>query len=387
MRLVAINILVFAALVGFVEGAAWLILQAGHSRVLLNPDYQTEPSAGPRALARPTSFNEDWARVNTNDFPVAQDRSLLNGDEKWNDLFEWMPNGAMTIKPNRVTRSRLKLHDGTLIYDVSLSTDALGHRTTVSAAGDQARHLIFFGCSFTWGEGVADQETLPSQTARRMPGYRGYNLGGPGAGPADMLWRTRSLGALKHVVETEGIAIFTLISDHVARTISSYSVVGVWGPHMIEAVDEGGWIRAERSHKFESPLRTLFATIVMKSNAGKLVGFNWPPTVERAHFELTARTIAELRAEYLKVFPKGRFYVLAFPLETHLTESVLPELDKLGVPYFDYTGFQLWQYTNKPIVFPHDGHPTAEAYRMTGEQLARDLRNDQTSAVAHRSER
>jgi hypothetical protein len=74
-----------------------------------------------------------------------------------------------------------------LIYDVTYTIDADGLR--IAAGLDENPHdnrcMLFFGCSFTFGEGVDDHEAMP-YVAGTLANLRAYNFGFPGYGPHQM---------------------------------------------------------------------------------------------------------------------------------------------------------------------------------------------------------
>jgi hypothetical protein len=71
----------------------------------------------------------------------------------------WLIPGSMV----RVS----KLHDDEVIFDVVYTISAHGFRVTPGAGGTSgsAGRVLFFGCSYTFGEGVEDDQTLPRTSA------------------------------------------------------------------------------------------------------------------------------------------------------------------------------------------------------------------------------
>jgi hypothetical protein len=66
------------------------------------------------------------------------------------------------IAPNTRIHSVAKVGDR-LIYEVDYTTDKFSRRVTPWHGSSQAdKFALFFGCSFTFGQGVKDDETLPS---------------------------------------------------------------------------------------------------------------------------------------------------------------------------------------------------------------------------------
>jgi hypothetical protein len=96
------------------------------------------------------------------------------------------PALGYSLNPNRSVRAGI--HDSIgVIYDVTYRVDSHGLRVT-PASGTSGPAVGFFGCSWTYGEGVEDDETLPNQFARATGGrYRVFNFALHGYGPHQML--------------------------------------------------------------------------------------------------------------------------------------------------------------------------------------------------------
>jgi hypothetical protein len=98
---------------------------------------------------------------------------------------------------------RLRRTSGdSVLYDVVYTIDSLGLRISPPAHRPPPREcLLFFGDSYTIGEGVSDSETMPYRVAIRMAGrYHVYNFGVHGYGPHQMLAQLES-GRVKQVLD------------------------------------------------------------------------------------------------------------------------------------------------------------------------------------------
>ncbi len=114
-----------------------------------------------------------------------------------------------------------KYYGNDVVYDVAYTIGNDGLRVSPLANSERLMgSVLFFGCSFTFGIGVNDDETLPYQVGRLSKGlYRIYNFGVGGYGPHQML------SAIEHrIVEhlTVGpplptVAIYQAIPDHIQR--------------------------------------------------------------------------------------------------------------------------------------------------------------------------
>ncbi len=139
--------------------------------------------------------------------------------------------GYRILPAERRLESVLKREDGSVIYDVTYSLDGNGTRVTADGAPPE---VYFLGDSFTFGEGVDDDQTLPAAYVRRS-GKRAVNLGVPGYGPHQVLRlieldRPAALG-----LAPPAVAVLTLLTGHVER-VAGRSPWDTHGPHY-EPVD------------------------------------------------------------------------------------------------------------------------------------------------------
>lgn len=145
------------------------------------------------------------------------------------DILGWAPirsHQARAIKPGPAGL----LHGpwGSL-FDVTYSIDSNGLRVAPPWHKENlARTVLFFGCSFTFGDGLRDNETLPYQVGELSGGhYRTFNFGFPAYNPAHMLTQLEQ-GVVRRVVDTTPqYAFYVAIPTHVARVAGRVA----WGNH------------------------------------------------------------------------------------------------------------------------------------------------------------
>ncbi len=65
-------------------------------------------------------------------------------------------------------------------FSVTYGIDARGLRKTCQAPGRDSKKLVFIGDSFTFGQGVEDQENFVYQLSCTFPQYDFYNFGSIG---------------------------------------------------------------------------------------------------------------------------------------------------------------------------------------------------------------
>src|SRR5882724_11543360 len=121
---------------------------------------------------------------------------------------------ALTPGPRRA-QSIKRLRSGELIYSVTYGINALGLREVARNGAEPP--AFFFGDSFTFGEGVDDDDTLPAQFAR-ISGHSAFNFGVHGYGPHQFLRmleiaRPEQIGIRKE----HAFVVFSLLTTHVDR--------------------------------------------------------------------------------------------------------------------------------------------------------------------------
>ena len=123
------------------------------------------------------------------------------------DILGYAPNKAIAVN------SKLSIR-GKPIYDVTYTINDRGLR--VSPPGDRDRCILFFGDSFTFGEGVEDNETLPYLVGE-LSKAQVYNFGFHGYGPHQMLAAIEQ-GMLDKIVDCQpSLIIYEAIIGDIYR--------------------------------------------------------------------------------------------------------------------------------------------------------------------------
>ena len=96
---------------------------------------------------------------------------------------------ASGFVPISGTRARVtRTERGRQSYDVTYTIDENGLRIAPPASTEPVGTVLFFGCSFTFGDGVEDDETLPYQVGLQSEGrWHTFNFAPGGQGPQYML--------------------------------------------------------------------------------------------------------------------------------------------------------------------------------------------------------
>jgi hypothetical protein len=106
---------------------------------------------------------------------------------------------------------------GRLIDKVTYKFGDNGLREIPAAVQGGPHKVVFFGCSFMFGHGVEDDQTLPYYFVRAAGGtFEGFNFAGDGWGPHQML-REIETGFMRRAAGTPELALYEAIPDHLRR--------------------------------------------------------------------------------------------------------------------------------------------------------------------------
>ena len=292
------------------------------------------------------------------------EQSSLGPLYQYDELLGYKP------KPNVVV-PEIKRRNGEVIFDVTYSIDSYGRRITpVQNLEDRVQTILFFGCSFTFGTGVNDNETIPFYVSQFAPKYMPYNYGYRGYGPQAILAQLQSDEIIKQVHKTDGtILVYTYIDGHISRITGSMRVLK-WAHHfpyyIIDSYD-----RLVRKGNFTSGRRflTYFYQVIGRSQFVQYFDIDHP-RINNDHIRLTARIIEESRNAFRDKFDSDNFYVLIYPGQRRYGKELIHYLKKAGVRYLDYSRLQDKMVYDR---IKGDGHPTAKSHRAIAARLVKDL--------------
>ncbi len=290
-------------------------------------------------------------------------------------LFAFSKELGYEALPNLEGRA-VKTVRGETIFDVTYRTDEIGRRFTAEPGTEPAEFLAFFGCSFTFGHGLEDSETLPAQAQQRLEGVRAYNYGFAGYGPQQALVKLRSGELAEEIVEPNGTAIYVFMEHHVSRAIGSMRVWTQWGRHFPYFILDDSENLEERGSFVEGrPALSRVYDVLAREQFLRYFEIDVPMRPSDRHLQTTAGIIEAAKSAFLDAYPNGRFVVLIYP------ESPRPRYDgerframlsEAKVPVID--GARWLDLSDSRYHLPHDGHPNAAANAIVAEKLAASLR-------------
>jgi hypothetical protein len=248
------------------------------------------------------------------------------------------------------------------------------------------------GCSFTYGDGVADAETMPYQAGVRSGGKCAvYNFGYSGYGPHQMLAALQR-GLVRDVVsETPRWVIYQGLSDHVERcggakwdTDGPWYVLGASGrPEYRGSFPEraGGARRADDAAE-EPPSPAGPAWRRLATSAARtshlLTRFNrnwrWRVTYGPEEIELYLAIVQEAAREAEALHPGCEFHVLFWDRGDHPQSfEIAQALEDRGLRVHRVSRILPGSEQAKYRLSPYNGHPNPRAYAAIAEYVAREI--------------
>lgn len=273
--------------------------------------------------------------------------------------------GYGSLREKRVTTSRL-LASGKVLYDVTYTIDDDGLRTT--PRGYSTPQALFFGCSYTFGEGVQDDETLPALFGAGT-GISAVNFGFHGYGPHQML-RALELDlprAFGHGSAT--VALYTAHPTHIDRA-NGRSAWDQQGPKY-ELTDGTLQYRGPFSQTPWLLDKLLSHSKLASAVRGRLGALATDETRDRETFLAIVRESGRL----VQTNYGAQFYVLLWdvgptlsPLERDRARWLKREAPRAGLRLIALSD-EAPQLGEPRFYIPVDGHPTAAAYAEAARVL------------------
>lgn len=300
---------------------------------------------------------------------------VYNDPRPQDPAFDFMghdPALGWSGNPDRMARSRKYDNEGT-IYDVTYHSESHGLRVT-PASNDSGAVITFFGCSYTFGEGLSDEETLPNQLAVATGGrYRVLNAALSGYGPHQML-RAIEVERYDSLFRRPSAFVYLAVSWQAQRSAGKNDWVAI-GPRYVLDADS---VRYAGTFEDATPILT---RIVARSALYQVVRNRLVPLLASDDLELFVRILAQsdriLRTRYgtgLTVM-----YLREPSYESNLLragwsdDSVVSALQGRGVQVI--SGDTPEPPDNQPSLYRirRDGHPTAFANAARTDSLLAHL--------------
>jgi len=266
--------------------------------------------------------------------------------------------------------ARSEVEGRSLPHDVIYTTGPDHFRAAPSAAANADSCVLVFGDSFSFGDGVADDETFAAQIVRLSHGrVAAQNFAVSGWGPQQFLAGLQS-GRFQRAVRCEPTdAVFLMIPSLIWRLAGVTNPWDTNGPRY--RLGANG--RPVRDGKLGDP---------DPYNWRRLIGL--PPVGKRDALRLTTAVIAEAMGELKRLYPGIRTHLILYRVaswgDVDLTADDLAsfefDLNQAGVTPLPLEAvipryrFAMGDY----ILNQADYHPNARAHRLIADFILRQIK-------------
>jgi hypothetical protein len=267
------------------------------------------------------------------------------------------------------------------IYSVTYTIGTDGLR--VSPPSKSTVHhpcAVFFGDSFTFGEGVEDAEAMPYQVGK-LSGFKIYNFGFHGYGPHQMLSAIEH-GAVSKIVDCKSnVVIYQALTAHIERA-AGLVPWDTHGPKYVLAQD--GTLRYEGhfdDHSYSNggwetyPILSRAKEQLDKSFIYQKYFKNRRREINESDVEVFFEIVDTSRKKFVKLYPGSEFHVILWNGKDPTVETIVDGLRKRGINLHlisDILPDFSERYASY-IISPYDEHPNAVAYARIAEYVVRTI--------------
>ncbi len=298
-----------------------------------------------------------------------------DGDKVYSDGTFNSTEDLMQLTPNFYNpHSRFSLGKK-LIYDKSYKTDKFGRRESLQTEGSNKNFLIFLGGSFVFGEGVNDDETLPSQMAKNLPAISAYNYGVPGAGLAPTVSLVLNKKFKEEIKEKDGIVLYFYFDFDLLRLIPTFSQGSMdYMKEQLFLEENGEGVNIVKPSRWDISAKLATYRLLSKSNFVRSLNIDFP-TPNENHLKLFVKGIEAIRNKLKKDIGYKKFYVVALPdsSQTYFP-SIRSYLEEAKLAYLDFSDLRMGELIKERPYYECDGHPTPETNAFIAKEIAKFLK-------------
>lgn len=284
-----------------------------------------------------------------------------------------------SLKKNIRVSSKL-IKNKRVVYDVIYTSNNKGLRVNLEDTvwihhNSDFRNIIFFGCSFVFGEGLNDTETLPFVFEKNSDGKnKVYNFGISGYGSQQML-RILDSDRLDSVV-TDSLPLvflYEMFSQHIGRAGFHYPYI-LWdssGPRY--RLDSSGKLT---SVAYINRTYAFFLKVIVKSSLVKKILFICAAGRRTNDDMRLFVEIIKQSKEIVENKYKGKFFVIYWDGTDSNKDDreIIERLTKEDISVIVTSEiFRNCPYSKEAFTIQDDGHPTALANRIIAEFLSLNL--------------
>lgn len=270
------------------------------------------------------------------------------------DLGFWLPSNSKFTH----------LWNGANIPNYSYTWLTDKHRRRITPSNElkkYSKNILFFGCSFTFGSGLNQNETLPYFYGENQGEYRPYNYGVGATGPHQYLRYLELYGDIisQQVDHSSGQVVYIAIEDHFNRAYGSMNKFWLLdSPYYSKSSDSKlifkGTFRKDR------PITTYIYSLINKIDYIKRKGIDYPK-VSDDQYNLFCSIVREMKNQINTKLKGYKFIVVNHPLSP-IRKKYLKCI-KEHATLINFTTEELHnsipEYSKNNLYRFPDGHPKA----------------------------
>jgi hypothetical protein len=268
-----------------------------------------------------------------------------------------------SIEGRHIARTRDKI-----LFDSIYTTDSYGRRLAKISNPNRKHFVALFGCSFTFGHGVSDNQTLNFHLGKIQNDFYPYNYGVGASGPHMMLANLQKTDLRTEIPQKNGILIYVFINHHIDRANGHLpSLDWLKNSPYFEYNDSGDFVRKGNfltGRPYVTKLLLGLHQILSRFGLGTRI---FPP-ISDADQIYTCAILKKSNFEFQRQFPNGKFIVYFHPFNKP-SRTLINCLAKESVPF--ELGTKL---PDLDLSIEDDGHPTDLANQLIAKELAEILK-------------
>ncbi len=245
--------------------------------------------------------------------------------------------------------------------------------------------VYFFGCSFTFGFGVQDDETLPAQFGASQPRFRVKNYAFPGYGPQQFWLLMQRPSVVGPLSGRRGVVLYVHIDHHLNRLIGTPDLKDWYATMPWLYLQDGKVVSGgdfdDRDRFIKTLDRELSGLALYRLAASRVRRIL--PSIEAqctspSNRALYVAVIRDAREKLRAISPDLEFCFVVYP-GAEQAEPICAALESAGIRTLDYSHLFDGHYASAvPLWIPESmgtvgGHPVAAGHAIVVEQLVQDL--------------
>lgn len=285
--------------------------------------------------------------------------------------FKFRENDRLQLRPN-ASEIEIAKTAANLIYNATYSSDEYSHRVTIrpplpSGEIPGMKRIVLLGCSYAFGDGLNDNETIASQLNRNRDHVYVSNWGIPGAGTNTILGQLEdtTYSASEHL-EQVNLYIYIFLDGHIERTSGLLPALEWAKNDPYYELDENNHLTHKGSFMTGRPIATLALLGLQYIFGDNILKSKIFPKISKSDVEKTCSMIKQAEMASKIKSPNSAFLVYHHPQAGHSFQADLSDcLKKKEVPYL----ISQLQMSDEKHQIPIDKHPNQRSAAEVAQEL------------------